>query len=310
MLCKQVFKTQTVETCHLPRLLGFLAAAILILNSSITNATDRNWNIASGDWSTAVNWGGVEPSSSDNAYIQNNGTATITQSGETCQDLYLGGTNTGTVEMTGGSLSVSNYSHIGYSGTGTFTQTGGTNSITSSLDLGGTSGSSGTYNLSYTGQLSAGDEWVGCSGTGTFTQTGGTNSITSSLDLGGTSGSSGTYNLSYTGQLSAGDEWVGYSGTGTFTQTGGTNSITSSLYLGKNSGSSGTYNLNGGTLILKAISKGSGTAAFNFGGGILKANNVFSSSLAMTLTGTGGNAQIDTTGYSVTLSGVLSGTGV
>ena len=65
---------------------------------------------------------------------------------------------------------------------------------------------------------------------------------------------------------------MGYSGNGTFLQTGGTNNIAAvydCLYLGYNAGSSGTYNLNGGTLILWALSKGSGTAVFNFGGGTL-----------------------------------------
>ena len=72
---------------------------------------------------------------------------------------------------------------------------------------------------------------------------------------------------------------------------------------------SGTYSLTGGTLILKSLSKGSGTAAFNFGGGTLQANGTLSTSLPMTLTGTGGNANIDTAGYTITLSGQLSGPG-
>ena len=129
------------------------------------------------------------------------------------------------------------------------------------------------------------------------------------LCLGFISGSSGTYNLSGTGQLSAFLEYIGYSGTGTFTQTGGTNTISGYLWLGLNSGSSGTYNLNSGTLITASISKGSGTTAFNFGGATLQAGGNFTCSLPMTLTGVGGNANIDTAGYAVTLSGALSGAG-
>ena len=34
----------------------------------------------------------------------------------------------------------------------------------------------------------------------------------------------------------------------------------------------GTYNLNGGVLMLKSVAKGSGTAAFNFGGGTILAD--------------------------------------
>ena len=74
-----------------------------------------------------------------------------------------------------------------------FTHTGGANPI-GQLFLGGNSGSTGSYNLSGTGQLSAVVEYIGSSGTGTFTQTGGANSISSSL-LGFNSGSSGTYKL-------------------------------------------------------------------------------------------------------------------
>lgn len=70
--------------------------------------------------------------------------------------------------------------------------------------------------------------------------------------------------------------------------------ISSRFYLGYNSGSSRTHNLTGGTLILQSLEKGDGAAAFNFGGGTLKASGTFSTSLHMMLTGDGGNANIDT----------------
>ncbi|MGD0515897.1 MAG: autotransporter-associated beta strand repeat-containing protein [Thermoguttaceae bacterium] len=244
------------------------------------------------------------------------------------QNIYVGYSGTGTFMQTGGSNSTYN-KYVGYSGTGTYTQTGGTNS--GYLYLGYNSGASGIYNLSGSGQLSAYSAYVGYSGVGTFTQTGGT--ISGYLYLGYNPGASGTYNLSSPGKMSAYSEYIGYSGTGTFTQdggsnsvssyeyvgysgigtytqTGGTNSITYNLYLGYNSGSSGTYNLNGGTLILKSLSKGgSGTAAFNFGGGTLQASGAFTSTLPLTLTGTNGNANVNTNSYAVALSSVLSGDG-
>ena len=71
--------------------------------------------------------------------------------------------------------------------------------------------------------------------------------------------------------------------------------------------SSGTYNLNGGTLVTASISRGNGTALFNFGGGTLQASGAFTSSLPMTLSGNGGNANVNTNGNAVTLSGQLSG---
>jgi hypothetical protein len=201
--------------------------------------------------------------------------------------------------------------HVGYQGVGTFTQSGGSNT-SSSLYIGTYSSSNGTYNLNDTGQLSVtSNEYIGYTGTGTFTQTGGTNTTSLNLYLGYNAGISGTYNLSGASQLSVQTEYIGRSGTGTFTQTGGINTISSSsyLYLGYNSGSSGTYNLNGGTLITKSISKGSGAATFNFGGGTLQASGSFSTTLPMTLTGEGGDANVDTLGYIVTLSDLISGAG-
>jgi autotransporter-associated beta strand protein len=160
------------------------------------------------------------------------------------------------------------------------------------------------------GTLIVNNQYVGDSGNGTFTSSAGSDTISSNLYLGNTAGAYGTYNLGGTGLLSVTKyEYIGYSGTGVFMQTGGTNTISSALYLGYNSGSCGTYNLTGGTLILKSISKGSGAAYFNFGGGTLRASSSFIASLPMTLTGTGGNANIDTVGYAITLSGIISGNG-
>jgi len=58
----------------------------------------------------------------------------------------------------------------------------------------------------------------------------------------------------------SGDVYVGFLGAGSVTQTGGTVSVANTLYLGYYS-SNGTYNLNGGTLVLKSLTKGDGTAA-------------------------------------------------
>ena len=122
-------------------------------------------------------------------------------------------------------------------------------------------------------------------------------------------GVSATYSLSSPGLLSAQYETVGGSGTGTFTQSGGTNAISSFLSFGVEPGSSGTYNLNGGTLILSGLNGTQVTAAFNFGGGTLQANGTIFNTLPMTLTGSGGNATVDTAGYTVNLAGSLSGPG-
>ncbi len=230
---------------------GFVAAALI---ASREVRADVSWNVPSGDWSVPSNWGGTLPTGSDTAYIVNGGTVAITLPGELCGTLSLGSSaGSGTLQMTGGSLSATSTQYVGYSGTGTFLQCGGTNSIAGSygaLLLGYTIASNGTYNLSSSGQLSAPLEYVGYSGTGTFTQSGGTNTTGGGFGeicVGTNTGSIGMYNLGGNGQVSAFQEIVGVSGTGNFTQSGGSNSMSSNsgLYIGNDAGSSGTYNLSG-----------------------------------------------------------------
>ncbi|MBN2022889.1 MAG: autotransporter-associated beta strand repeat-containing protein [Pirellulales bacterium] len=121
-------------------------------------------------------------------------------------------------------------------------------------------------------------------------------------------GTSGAVELTG-GSLSASIEYVGAYGTGSFTQSGGTNVVLDSLCLGYDGASDGTYNLNGGTLVLKSLTRGSGNATFNFGGGTLQASSRLATNLPFELTATGGNANVDTSRFSVELSGVLSNAG-
>ncbi len=198
---------------------------------------------------------------------------------------------------------------VGCTGTGNFTQSGGTN-VVGTLFLSNnpiSAGGSGTYSLSGSGLLSAGQEYIGYSGTGNFTQSGGTNAVgTLFLGVGVPVNGSGTYSLSGSGLLSAGQEYVGFvNGTGNFTQSGGTNAV-GALYLGA---SSGTYSLNGGMLITSSLSYGWANTPFNFGGGTLQADSSFTTALPMTLTGSGGDATVDTAGYTVILGGSISGPG-
>ncbi|HBO45695.1 MAG TPA: hypothetical protein DD670_17565 [Planctomycetaceae bacterium] len=276
-------------------------------------------------------------------YIGRSGTGTFTHSAGTntlSEDLWLGynAGDTGTYNLSGsGTLKINiTYSvptngtgeTLGYYGTGNVTQTGGTNLISTSgipfqgiaLRLGYMAGSVGNYTLGGSGLLkltgnggygASCREYIGYSGSGTFTQTGGTNLVDSTgsqfpgkLYLGYNAGSSGHYDLR-NGQLSVSEEYIGYhaSATALFQQSGGTNA-TSSLVVG-----SGSYHLHGGTLMLKSLSKRPGTGTFNFGGGTLRAAETFTTELPITLTGVGGNANVDTVGYAVTFSGGLSGEG-
>ena len=107
---------------------------------------------------------------------------------------------------------------------------------------------------------------------GDFTQSGGTNpSPATSLSRLRNSGGNGTYSLSGSGQLSAPTEYVGYY------RHGDLHPVRRHQFRRQplprlDSASNGTYNLNGGTLIPSSLSSGSGTAAFNFGGGTLQAS--------------------------------------
>jgi hypothetical protein len=244
---------------------GFLAVAILLQCPTSAKAVDHYWNISNGDWSTPSNWlpaPGTEPVGRDYAYITNGGTVNIVQPGEVCAFLYVGGANTGTVEMTGGSFSTGSV-FVGNSSMGTFNQSAGNNSILTALILGQISGSIGYYTLSGSGQLSAYNEFIGSQ-----------NNTTAS-----------------------------------FTQYGGTNTVTNTLYIASFTSSTGTYNLTGGTLITKSISTGSGAALFNFGGGTLQASGNITTTIPMTLTGIGGNANVNTIGHWVSLFGLVFGSG-
>ena len=189
----------------LPKLLFCLVAVVLLLISPFAQAAIINWTGTTGDWSDPNNWGGTEPTSSDGAFIANDGTATVTQSDETCNGLYLGNSGTGhsgNIQMTGGSLTVSYGEEIGNTGIGTFIQSGGTNTIVGNqgLILGEQTGSVGTYNLSDSGQLLSPERSLVTPAPAVLINPGGNNLITGNLSL----GSYGTYTLSGSGLLTLG----------------------------------------------------------------------------------------------------------
>ena len=143
--------------------------------------------------------------------------------------LYLGeftGDN-GTYILSGNGMLSAYWEYVGGSGTGSFTQSGGTNSVAnasrfSTLYLGYSASSSGSYSLSGSGLLSDYVADIGFAGVGVFNQTGGTHAVAAYIVL-GASGGTGTYNLSGSGVLLvAGGEQVS---NGSFAQSGGVNSI-------------------------------------------------------------------------------------
>jgi hypothetical protein len=220
----------------------FVVAAVAFYFSLAASAHGASWSVANGDWSVPANWGGTEPTSTTSAYIDNNGTANITLAGECCSTLYIGQSNTGSVQMSGGTLSADTI-YAAYAKTGAFSQSGGVSTL-KDLYVAYGARANGTYDLTDTGQLVTERERIGYDGTGTFNHSGGTNRLTYFLDLGERVGSNGTYNLSGTGHLIAGWEDIGEKGQGTVVQTGGVNQV-SDIYLGRSTGSSGTYELSG-----------------------------------------------------------------
>ena len=290
-------------------------------NSGYTGYLYLGYN--AGDSGT-YNLGGTGVISAMNTeYVGYSGSGNFAQSGggHTVGILYVGynSGSQGAFSFGGGATMYAVNQYVGYNGQGVFAQTGGTNG--SARLAGPVRSTSATrpaatahYQLSQTGQLYATAEYVGYSGTGVLQQSGGSNVLTNlggspyqygTIYLGYNAGSNANYLLSGTGQVSAHYEYIGCNtgATALFQQTGGTNTATS-LALGNG----GTYSLDGGTLIVPSLS-GSGAADFNFGGGTLQASGALSTALPMTLSGTGGNANVNTNGNAVTLSGQLSGVG-
>ncbi len=203
-----------------------IVAGIVTLTSTTARAATYSWQASSGDWSSSVNWSGsIVPTSSDTAYVANGGAASITQSGETCTTLLLGGSLGGSVQMFAGGLSA-NVVCTGSNGTGAFVQTGGSSAIASNLFLGCAGSDSGSYSLAGGSQLTVavpngfgGTQYVGYSGVGSFVQTGGTNTTNvgaadiAALYLGYNAGSTGSYNLSGSGSSAAREGNMAYPST-------------------------------------------------------------------------------------------------
>ena len=228
------------------------------------------WAVTSGDWTSQPNWSPSGwPTSKDTCYVQNGGTASVSQGSDAgaCGTLYVGtASGSGAVAMSTGVLA-SAIEYIGYSGNGTFNQSGGVHAVSSALFVGYASDSNGTYALSGSGQLGTiFSEYVGWYGTGVFNQTGGTNTV-------------------------------------------GIPATEGAVILARQLGSTGTYNLNGGLLQLYGLSRGSGNAMFDASGGTFRAMDSFATGVTMTLTGAYGPAVFDANGNTLTLRGSISGSG-
>jgi len=187
------------------------------------------------------------------------GTGAFTQSGgtNTTPLVVLGDWGVGVYNLSGGVLSSSTVALAEDYGSATFTQSGGTNAVAAFLEVGAGGQTSGTYNLSGHGVLTALDEMLGEYGyydpvngsegsNGAFIQTGGINTVANTLYLGFFYDTMGSYTLGGNGILTAQNEVLGNytNSSAVFTQTGGTNTVTNLLELGCSS-SYASYTLSG-----------------------------------------------------------------
>ena len=176
-----------------------------------------------------------------------------------------------------------------------------------------------------TAYLFAGDA-AGVSGE--IVQTGGTVTVSNRVGVGHYPNETATYTMSggsliltgssttnpFVTSVSAeqsGTLYLGIDGTGVFKQSGG--SVTAQGLVLDNRGDTAgtdTYTLTGGAITLGEWGiQGNASTQINLGGGTVAASADWSSSLPMTLTGTNGLTTIDTNGYTIGLSGALTGSG-
>ena len=191
--------------------------------------------------------------------------------------------------------------------TGTLNVNGGTLTVSNDLGVGEASGSTGQVNHTdgdvTVDRLCRIGHWS--NNTSTYTMSGGT------LTLSGT-GAVITAHGERAGVL-----YLGIDGTGVYTQTGG-QADAYGIHLDHrgNTGGTDTFTLEGGTFTVGpyGIASSNPTIAVNLGGGTIRASanfSFFSGSTIhpVTLTGTGGDATIDTNGHVVELWANLSGPG-
>ena len=166
---------------------GIFAAGVASAFAPAAGGADVQWiNTGEGNWVDAANWeGGNVPAAADNGRINNGGTAVIAPGhAVSIQFAILGdnSTNSGTLRMTGGSLTTTSDIRVGGNGgtnggAATFHHSGGAALLNGgNVNVGFGSLATGTYNLSGGSlQVNAGTIIaVGNRGNGTFDQSGGT----------------------------------------------------------------------------------------------------------------------------------------
>jgi autotransporter-associated beta strand protein/T5SS/PEP-CTERM-associated repeat protein len=213
-------------------------------------------------------------------------------------NMYIGRRNgTGTLNQSNGVIIVNKEFGVGTRddnkiGTGTYNLSGGTLSVSNNIFIGKELGSFGTVNMTG-GTMTTSDKLqIGHNqSTGAFTQSGGTVNVQNEVYVGNettNAPSAGTYTLSGAAVVNVGNEVI----------------------VGRDNGT-GVLNLDGGTLNANKISGGSGSATVNFNGGVLQTKrdegNLIEGLDSANIQS--GGLKIDSNGFSVATSQLLTGTG-
>jgi len=215
-----------------------------------------NWNAATGNWTEDAKWSlGREPYAVDTAYVNNGGTVTINDD-QRCRMLRVGWDGTGTVNMTGGSLTQTGPGsgddmYVGRNGHGEFHQTAGDVYAAKRLRMGDGATAYGLYEISDGTLTVPSTFYLGSHGYGEFRQTGGLVDAKSTIYMAvWSAGATGIYRISDGTLNVAGTLMVSHNGDGQFYQTGGEVNVTSNLQLGYgNTGTgSGLYEISDGLL--------------------------------------------------------------
>ena len=201
---------------------------------------------------------------------------------------------------------------IGDNATGTVNHSGGTISINNELWLGQAGGGRGTNNMSGTAAMTV-NNWLAIgrdsatgelnlSGNASVTKTGGGNMAFAGIG-GAALGIINQTGGAVTNETS--ETWLGENGTGIWNMSSGYASLALLRY--GPAGGNGTFNLNGGTLAVNQINQGSGSGTLNLNGGTLRArtsNTTFFNGLTSANVLAGG-VVLDSQAFNVTIAQAL-----
>lgn len=262
-------KTRRCNMRGLKFSISFMSVIAVVVFALCGNARagDSVWQGPSGQtssWHTASNWNtGIEPTTLDNVYIANGGTAEITGTA-TGNIVRIGSGGEGHVLNSGGTLQCNNISDSFTVGNGTghgsYRQTGGLLDLSNNnndlkIGSGDASGlveiSGGTVNIGRSLLISG-----GTSGSSSFSISDGTVTVPSVIYAGHGPNTIGTYEQtggSVTSPVANVDFYVPRSlagCTGTVAISDGDLHISRTIHIGHAAGSSGTFTLSGGTVTL------------------------------------------------------------